>query len=84
MTVSKNWCELDIDINTKKPKFLNCVFENHREEDEKYTLTTIEIAETECKDQELKVYFKKNAKTPKKDMHFHHIEDTKVHVRMVN
>ena len=51
------------------------MFATHGEEDEIYPLTTIEIeiAETQCKDQELKVYFKKDAKTPKEDVHFHFI-----------
>ncbi len=53
------------------------MFANHGEEDEIYPLTTIEIAEAQCKDQELKVYFKKNAKTPKEDKHFQLIEVTK-------
>jgi hypothetical protein len=54
MTISKHWCNLEIDTN--KPKDLNFVFANHREEDEIYPLTTIEIAEAQHKDQELKVY----------------------------
>ncbi len=54
---SKHWCNLEIDANT--PKDLNFAFANHREEDETYPLTTIEIAEAQCKDQELKVYCKK-------------------------
>ncbi len=37
-----------------------------------------EIADSQCKDQELKVYLKKNAKMPQKDMGLHLIEDTKV------
>ncbi len=59
MTVSKHWCNLEIDTN--KPKDLNLAFANHREEDEVYPLTTIEIAEAQRKDWELKVYYKKNA-----------------------
>ncbi len=43
-----------------------------------YPLTAIEIAEAQHKDQELMVYFKKNAIKPKEDVHFHLIEDTKV------
>jgi hypothetical protein len=54
------------------------MFANHREEDELYPLTTIEIAKAQQKDQELKVYQKQNAKTPKEDMRFQLIEDTKV------
>jgi hypothetical protein len=54
------------------------VFAHHKEEEEIYPLTTIEIAEAQRKDQELKVYFKKNAKMPQKDICFHLIEDTKV------
>ncbi len=53
------------------------MFAQHEEEDEIYPLTTIEIAEAQCKDRELKVYFKKNAKMPQKDVGFHLIEDTK-------
>jgi hypothetical protein len=37
-----------------------------------------EIADAQHKDQELKVYFKKNAKMRQKDMGLHLIEDTKV------
>jgi hypothetical protein len=40
------------------------LFENHREEDEIYPLTTIEIAKAQKNDQELKIYYKKNVKTP--------------------
>ncbi len=47
---------------------MNLVFANHGEEDEIYFLTTIEIAEAQDKDQELKVCFKKNAKTLKEDV----------------
>ncbi len=57
---------------------MNFAFAIHGEEEEIYPLTTIEIAEAQCKDQELKVYYKKNAKMPKKDVCFHFIEDTKV------
>ncbi len=39
-------------------------------------LTTIEIAEAQREDQELKVYFKKKAQKPKEDVGFHLIEDT--------
>jgi hypothetical protein len=56
---------------------LNFVFAHHEEEEDMYPLTPIEIAEAQCKDQELKVYFKKNAKTPSKDVCFHLIEDMK-------
>jgi hypothetical protein len=38
----------------------------------------IEIAEAQRKDQELKVYLKKNATMPQQDTGFHLIEDTKV------
>jgi hypothetical protein len=76
MTVSKHWCNLNID--THKLEDLNFAFATHREEDKIYPLTNIEIAKAQCKDQELKVYYKKNAKMPKKDMCFHFIEDTKM------
>ncbi len=76
MTVSKHWCNLEIDTN--KLKDLNFAFANHGEENEIYPLTTIEIAEAQCIDQELKVYYKKNARMPKKDVCLQLIEDTKV------
>jgi hypothetical protein len=43
MAVSKHWCNLDIDTN--KHEDLNHVIANHREKNEVYPLTTIEIAE---------------------------------------
>jgi hypothetical protein len=69
MMVSKNWCKLDIDtdkldLNTDKHDDWNLVFAHHDEEEEKYPLTTIEIAKAQHKDQEPKFYFKKNAKMP--------------------
>jgi hypothetical protein len=39
--VSKHWCELEVDTN--KHEHLNLVFANHKEEDEIYFLTSIEI-----------------------------------------
>jgi hypothetical protein len=76
MTVSKHWHNLEIDTN--KPKDLNFAFANHGEEDEIYFLITIKKAEAQCKDQELKVYYKKNAIMPKKDICLQLVEDTKV------
>jgi hypothetical protein len=76
MTVSKHWCNLEID--TDKHDDLNFAFANHREEDEIYPLTTIEIAEAQHKDRELKVYYKKNSIMPKKDICLQLVEDTKV------
>jgi hypothetical protein len=76
MAVSKHWCNLEIDTN--KHKDLNLVFANHGEEDEICPLTTIEIAEAQHKDQELRVNFKKDATTPKEDVCVQLIEDTKV------
>jgi hypothetical protein len=76
MTASKHWCNLGID--TTKLEDLNFAFANHGEEDEIYSLTTIEIAKAQHKDRELKVYYKKNATMPKKDMCLQLIEDSKV------
>ncbi len=83
LTVFKNWCELDIDTDnldlyTDKHDDWYLVFANHNKEDKVYPLTTIEIAEAQHKDQELKVYFTKNTPMPQKDKCFHLIEDTKV------
>jgi hypothetical protein len=54
------------------------VFAHHEEEDKIYPLLLNEIADAQHKDQELKVYLKKNAKMPQMDMGLHLIEDTKV------
>jgi hypothetical protein len=43
---------------------------NHREENEIYPLTSIEIAKAQKKDQEIKIYFKKNAKHQKRICNF--------------
>ncbi len=76
MTVLKHWYNVEKDTN--KHDDLYSVFANHGEEDEIYPLTTIEIAEAQCKDKEIKVYFKKNAPKPKKDVYLQLVEDTKV------
>jgi hypothetical protein len=47
---------------------LNLEFANHGEVDEIYPLTTLEIAKAQQKDQESKVHYKQNAKTPKEDV----------------
>jgi hypothetical protein len=83
MTVLKNWYKLDIDSDnldsyTDNHDDWNIVFAHHKEEDEIYRLSLIEIADAQCKDQKLKVYFKKNTKTPQNDISLHLIEDTKV------
>ncbi len=57
---------------------MNQCFANRNEEDEIYPLTIIEIAEAQKKDRNLKIYYKRNAKTPEKGMGFQLIEDTKV------
>jgi hypothetical protein len=69
--ISKKWCQLDIDSDnldsyTDKHNNWNIVFAHHKEEDKSYPLTLTEIAEAQHKDQELKVYFKKNAKNATK------------------
>jgi hypothetical protein len=54
------------------------MFAHHKEEDKIYPLTLTEIADAQHKDQELKIYYKKNTKMPQKDICFQLIEDTKV------
>jgi hypothetical protein len=56
MTVSNNWRKLDIDIDkldkdldTKKHDDWNLLFSHHEEEDKINPLSTIEIAEAQCK-----------------------------------
>ncbi len=75
MTVSKQWCKLDVDSDnldsyTDKHDDWNLVFAHHKKENEIYPLTLTEIADAQCRDQELKVYFKKNAKMPQKRYRF--------------
>jgi hypothetical protein len=77
LAVSNHWCNVETD-NTTKHEDLILVFANHREEDEIYPITTIEIAELQKRDQNLKIYYKCNTKTPKKGMNFQFIENTKV------
>ena len=85
MMVSNNWCELDIDtdkldidLNIDKHDDWNLVLAHHEEEYEIYPLTTIEIAEAQRKDQEIKACFKKNTKMQQKDIGLILIEDSKV------
>ncbi len=89
MRVSKNWCELDIDTDnldsyTNKHDDWNLVFAHHEEEEEIYPLTTIEISEAQRKDQELKVYFKKNAKIHKRIYVINLLRTQKCYVTMTN
>jgi hypothetical protein len=82
MTVSKKWCELDkdldkLDLYTNKHDVWNLALAHHKEEDNICSFTTMEIAEVQPKDQELKVYFRKNARIQQKDIGLHLIEDTR-------
>ncbi len=90
MTVLKNWCELDIDSDNldsynDKHDDWNLVFAHQEEEDRIYHLTLTEIADAQHKDQELKVYYKKNAKKCHKRMYvFILLRTQKCYARMVN
>ncbi len=64
MTVSKHWCNLD-DTNEHEDH-MNLMFTNHGEEEDIYSLTTIEIAQEQKKDQSLKIYHKKDDMTSMK------------------
>jgi hypothetical protein len=57
MTVSKKWCDLDIDtnkldidLNPNTHDDWNLMFAHHKEEDEIYPLTTIETGKAHHKD----------------------------------
>ncbi len=87
MTVLKNWCDLHIDsVNldsyTNKHDDWNLVFAHHEEEDKVYPLTSIEIADAQLKDQELKVYFKKNTIMPQKNIGLHSLRTPKCYTKM--
>ena len=62
MTVSKHWCSLEMDDTTEHADQLNLVFANHGREEEIYPLTTIEIAEAQKKDRQLKTFYKNDVK----------------------
>ena len=70
-------CNVETDDTTKHEDW-NLVFANHKEEDEIYSLTIIEIAKAQKKDQNQKIYYKKNLKTSKEGMSFQLIENTKM------
>ncbi len=58
MTVSQKWCKLDIDSDnpdsyTNKHDDWNLVFAHHKEKEELHLLILTEIADAQCKDQEL-------------------------------
>ncbi len=62
MTVLKKWRKLDIDSDnldsyTNKHEDWNLVFAHHEEENKIYSLMFTKIADAQCKDQELMVYF---------------------------
>ncbi len=87
MMVSKNWCKLDKDsdnpdLYTDKHDDWNLMFVHHKEEDKLYPLTLTEIADAQRKDQELKVYFKQNAKIPQKDIGLHLMRPPKCYAKM--
>ncbi len=89
MTGSKNWCEPDIasdnlDSYTNKHDNWNLVFAHHKEEDKIYPLTLTKIADAQHKDQELKVYFKKNAKMPQIICVFILLKTPKCYAKMQN
>jgi hypothetical protein len=68
MTVSKHWRNLEKDDTTEHEDQMNLVFPNHGKEEDKYPLTIIEIAEAQKKDQQLKIYYKKDAMSSIKDI----------------
>jgi hypothetical protein len=56
MAVSKHWCNLNMNDTIEHEDHMNLVFANHREEEEIYPLTTIEIAKAQKEDQQFKIY----------------------------
>ncbi len=89
MTVSKNWCELDIDSDnldsyTNKHDDWNLVFAHHEEEDEIYPLTLTEIADAHLKDRELKVYLRKMQQCHKRIWVFILLKTPKWYAKMEN
>ena len=58
MKISKHWCNLNMDDTTEHEDHMNLVFANHKEEEDIYPLTTIEIAEAQKKNRQLKINYK--------------------------
>jgi hypothetical protein len=77
MTVSKHWCNLEMNDIIEYEDRMNLVFANHREEEEIYPPTTIEIAKAQKEDQQLKIYHKKDV-TTSNIISFKIIDDTQV------
>jgi hypothetical protein len=73
----KHWCNVETD-DTTKHEDLKLMFATHGEEDKFYPLTIIEIAKAQKERSNLKIYYKRNAKTPENGMSFQLIENTKV------
>ena len=78
ITVSKHWCNLEMDDTTEHEDQMNLVFANHGQEEDIHPLITIEIAKAQKKDRQLKIYFKKDAMSSKKDISLKIIDDTQV------
>jgi hypothetical protein len=78
MTVSKHWCNLDMDDTAEHEDHMNLIIANHGEEEDIYPLTTIEIAKAQQKDLQLKIYHKKDVTTSNKVCSFKIIDDTQV------
>jgi hypothetical protein len=71
-------------VSKHKHENLNLVFANHAEEEETYSLTTIEIKKAQIKYQELKIYYKKNVKHQKKMFIFNLLKTQKCYAKMTN
>ena len=67
-----------MDDTTEYADQLNLVFANLGREEEIYPLTTIEIAEAQKKDRQLKTFYKNDAMSSKKDISLQIIDDTQV------
>ncbi len=78
MTVSKYWCNLDMDDTTEHEDHKESCFCKSRREEDIYPLTTVEIAKAQKNDQTLKIYYKKDAMTSTKDISLKIINYTQV------
>jgi hypothetical protein len=81
--------QLDIDTDnldsyTNAHDDWNLVFAHQEEEDKICPLTLTKISDAQRKDQELKVYFKKKAKMPQKDIGLHLFRTPKCYAKMEN
>ncbi len=84
MTVSKHWCNLNMNDTIEHEDHMNLVSTNHREEEEIYPLTTIKIAKAQKEDRQLKIYHKKMSQQQTKILVSKSLMTHRCYAKMIN